>query len=99
MALATPVSGLPWSSKGASSTLKPILVRGSESCSMASWVPLLMSLPITDMAPDRGLWVAILMVLFSFSQPAASSRQSVAIDGANQDKCFFMGGPPGLGFP
>ena len=74
LALATPVSGLAWSSKGASSTLNPILVKGPDSCSRASWVPALMSLPITEVDPDRGLWVAILIVLLSLSQPEPRSR-------------------------
>ena len=57
---------------------------------MPSWVPALMSLPITDMAPDRGLWVAILMVFCSFSQPAARSRKSVVTVGARMEPIYAL---------
>src|SRR5208282_611883 len=81
LAFATPVSGLPWSSKGASSTLNPILTSGPESCSTASWVPFLMSVPTADMPPERGLWVAILMTLGAGApHPASTTAARASIE-------------------
>ncbi len=70
LALATPTSGLAWSSKGTSSTLKPAFSMGPLSCSMANWVPSLIPSPTAAWSPDRGLCVAILMVPFA-SPPSA----------------------------
>ncbi len=62
LALATPVSGLAWSSYGESSILNPILLSGPDSCSTANWQPPLMSTPITERGPESGVCEAILMV-------------------------------------
>src|SRR4026207_2188241 len=79
-ALATPTSGLAWSSNGTSSTLKPIFSSGPFSLSTASWVPSLMPSPSAAGPRDSGLGVAILIVplLWAGTSPLQGSTSASA---------------------
>jgi hypothetical protein len=79
LALATPTSGLAWSSKGTSSTLKPRASMGLLSCSMASWAPFLIPSPRAAWPPESGLWVAILMVPFTAGVGVAAGAAGVGL--------------------
>ena len=84
LALATPTSGLAWSSNGTSSTLKPAFSRLPLNFSTASCVPSLMPSPSAAWPPESGLWVAILIVPLPWAstgeaagtKPTASARQT-----------------------
>ena len=93
--LATPTSGLAWSSKGTSSTLKPAFSRLPLNFSTASWVPSLMPSPSAAWPPESGDWVAILMVplpwAWSGEAPGSRATASARLRTRTPRRCFeFM---------
>src|SRR6266478_4012355 len=78
LALATPTSGLAWSSKGTSSTLYPIFSRLPLSFSTASCAPSLMPSPSAACPPDSGLCEAILMVPLDWASTGCAAGSASA---------------------
>src|SRR6185503_11256620 len=78
LALATPTSGVAWSSYGASWTSNPISFKGPLSCSRASSAPCLIPTPSWDWPPESGLCVAILIMGFA-PPPAAPQAASTML--------------------
>jgi hypothetical protein len=87
LALATPVSGVAWSSKGASSTVKPISCSLALFCSSANCAPFLMAVPSTDCGPLNGDCEATLItrrwLLALLLQPRGSVAGGSASAGAS----------------